>query len=985
MKQKFAFFLAVVLIITGLQSVYAITDERIYTDPVNQTYTGRREAKDMISNLNFTDVSDSYWAKEAIARAGSFGMIKGDGKRFRPGGAVTNQEAVALALRVIGMEARAQEAAVNIQAAIPPTTSLGTAWAFGYLNVAMQLGLITRAQYNDALVADQTAMDPNVNFVREAPARREDVAYWVVQGLTSQNTDLFTTTQSQQSINTYSDWDNISPNRANAVESAVRTGIMQGSGGRFNPKGSMTRAEMAQVLRNLDSVYFSFMNYEKKSGTVGGILDAQSNSTGGGELARRFYVRNALGQIDILEYNYLISSSPQDGITDAVVYRNGKITGLTGLAEGDKIEYIVNLVNNTVLYVQVQSPALATRTVLGNLGGVDVGKSTITLTDLNSKTFTYALVDGLLTEDGANNYVFISDKKRDVKQLPIGAKLELRLKNEVVDRITYLGDPVVEKEGRGIVIENNPAMGYLTFRDNSNRQVTKGYYSGDIKVKKRRYYNTQDDIGYLDRVFPNFQYNPLEANISEIEAGDIIFYRTDPKDANTIIDISAATDYVARYGKIKQFIPQAEISSLVIEYEDKQTAMFDIANDVFISKDGKPISSRDVMAGDWARILVNQAVIGSGNIMESVKEIKVEGDEHFISNIVKGQLTGLNPIQKQLEIKNAQSLGKAGWGNYKNLQKFSISAPDIEYYQDGNRISLDFAMQYLKRADGEVYLALENSVTGERVRKVTFRTGRDELLNPDTVISADGSGSFSLTGGYVATDNGTIVRRHGRLVDGQNIMAPDYAFVSLNGAGKAAVVDIVDPPDTSGVIIARGRIMSVNDGQSFKVHSMSVLTGNEWAFTPVQREFTIDYDTLFLDTEGYVDRNKFIGYTQDSVVDKVYYFVTDGTKATHVVDAPYAVNMISGVIYENSADSLNLKDATYYTPKTGKWTTVSTKDATASVATDALNTNCIIVKNNKVVLPNALQVGDRIRVLTEALPPVAPGMEVTPAIILVDK
>jgi hypothetical protein len=293
----------------------------------------------------------------------------------------------------------------------------------------------------------------------------------------------------------------------------------------------------------------------------------------------------------------------------------------------------------------------------------------------------------------------------------------------------------------------------------------------------------------------------------------------------------------------------------------------------------------------------------------------------------------------------------------------------------------------LRRAEGDVYIALENSPSGERAKMVTFRDGRDELLPADTVLTSNGVGTFSILSnpGDITTDAGTIVRRHGRLVDPTVIMPADYTHVSLNGGSRAAVVDIVDAPDVSGVFIARGRILSVDQGRNFRVQSMSVLSGSQWTFTPVQREFTIDYNTMLINSDGARSMaiENFIGYTDQSVLDRVYTIVYEGSRAARIIDAPYPRHAVRGIVYSMSGNTAHLRAAEYFDASTGRWLPVSLRDATITVTIPA---NSIVVKNNSVVTAASLVIGDTVRALTNVMPErMQTGVNINGYMVFVDR
>lgn len=978
MKKSAAVILSFILFMP-MTNAYALTDEYILNDQAQNTYMGRIEAPAMIENLRFNDIN-GHWAQEAIVRDGALNLVKGYGKSYNPNGTVSNAEAIAFVLRAIGRENEAVELGAAMQAQAAAGSALRTVWSLGYLNLANQLGLITPQEYASGIAPAGT----NSVFGRDAAATRERIADWIVRGLRTADANALPRNASVQKMLNYSDFDSVTPAYADAVDIVTLNKIMNGDGnGNFNPKKGITRAEIAQVLKNMDNNYFYVMGYLKKTGTVGTTQDSRYKTTGQEFVWRSIYVRTSDGTVDNLMYARQSDNVLSNNI-DAVVYRNGETGGLASLAEGDEIEYIVDTNTNEVMYVQV-TKGLDKATINAYLYSVNTAEGTINVTNSAGNHLIYSIIEGLAVNENGVDYIRIDDNMQDINKLPSGSILKIELANNIVTKLSYIGNPAVVNEIRGIVVENNRGFGYITIIDNSGKQLTKYYYEDDLKVKKQQYYDMDDKIGYIDEVFPNFEFNPRVTDISQIEPGDIVFLRISDNDASAISAISASTDYIMKYGKVKQISNGIESFSLLMEYEDKQTGWYDVADDIFVSLDGKPISVNDIKVGDWAKLLVNQAIIAPGNVMESVKEIAVEGGEHFISGIVKGELSGINDVQGQLVLKNSYALDKTGWSGYKNLTTYSLSGKDIEYYYNAKRISLDYAKQYFKRSDATVYVALENNYMGDRVRKVTFRIERDETLQPDTIIYSSGAGDFGILshGQNINADTGTIVRRHGRLVDPQDIMSSDYAYVVLNGNNKAAVVDIIEAPGTSGIMVARGRVQSVKEGNSFKVQSMSVLSGNEWIYTPVQREFSIDHNTLFIDADGIADSSKFIGYTDATVVDKVYNIIADGSRAAYVVDSPYCTKGVKGTVYKLEAGTVYLKDAYYYNDDTGKWKVVSNRDATISVA--ILN-ETIIAKNNKIMTQAALETGDQIRVMTNSLPdPVSSGTQVDGYIIIVEK
>ena len=978
MKKFNLFFLMFVIFFTNTVNIFAATDNKIFTDQVENIYEGTEDAKPLINNLKFTDVSNGHWAKEAITKAGALDIVKGYEKRYRPNAYVSNQEALAFALRVSGLEKEAQEEGERLKAQSQDKNILPI-WSMGYLSLARRNGLINQEQYNQAISQNQESL-PQGAFKREANATREQVIDWVIKSLNIIRQEPLSYT-TQQNIYNYKDWKNIDSQYVNSMEIALANGILKGDKNKMlNPKGALTRAEMAQILSNMDSLYNDAVGLTKKVGTIAGIKDEQTTKTGSAKLERKIYIRRDDGKVDIIKYIMESSSSPKSLDKDIVVYNNGAVTGLSSVREGSQIEYLVDDIDSIGYFVSVKDKNIKTSEANGNLVSVDFQNGIISIKDKNDKVYNYYIADSIVNSDASGNYVIIDHKKIKEQNLPTGSMFKLELKNNIVTNLTYVGDATLSKELRGIVVENNPEFGYIAVIDNKGNKVTKNYFIDDVEVEKQPYYENGDDIGYLDQMFPNFEYDPRDTTIDNIEAGDVVFITSDENDPNYIKKLSASPNYIMRKGKVLEVNNNIDLVKILVKFDNGQTNWYDIANGVYVSKAGKPINISNVTAGDYVKLLVNEAILSPGETIESVKEVLVEDSGHLIGDILKGKIGSVDPIQKTISLQNSYTLGKSGWENHQQIRKLSTANKNVSYYYNNGRVSLDFFKSRLKRADGEVYVALENGYSGNTISKITFRNGRDEMLEPDVVTSVD-VGSFTTTGnGTIKTDEGTIIRKNGKLVGQNNISVNDYVRVSLNGDGKAGIVDIYDAPNKKAVNIARGRVKQVEDNKWFIVQSMSQLNGDRWDYSPVERKFTIDEQTLYIAEDGIKNIKDFIGYTDKSVIGKAFTIVFEGDKATHIIDAPFAEKFVSGTVYE-TGENIKLKDSKYL--KSDKtWDIVSVKDATMNIATKP---NTIVIKNGKVTTANSLRKGDKLKVITEKLPEkITSGMNIDGRIIFVE-
>ncbi|MCL2574242.1 MAG: S-layer homology domain-containing protein [Defluviitaleaceae bacterium] len=958
---------AVLAVLMIMPSMVVFADDYILRDQVQNIYTGRTQADALINAAQFNDVGSNSPIQEIVVRGVALGLIHGDGPNFLPNQNLSRLEALSFVMRTLGFSAVALTVGTAI-ALEEGITSPEDVLSTGYLAVAVQLGMIVPDDIDN--------MGANVT--------REEVAAWIFGAASAASPGIFDVTAALTRVYGFNDWRNISGPYLMAIEHVVAANIMRGDGTNFNPRGNITRGEMAQVLANMDSILFEINGWQRKHATVARVQDAQYVTTGEAALWRNIYVRLGDGTVDVLQYQIVENPSPQVMDRGAVVFNNGVVGGMGMLVAGDTIEYIVESDTNTVLYINVLSEAQTTY-VEGRLFAINADESTIVLQNADNDSFMYSMAEGIIMHRRGNNYIMMDQERHNITTMPYGQNLRLTLRNNVVISISFVGLPVLVDEVRGLVVENNPAFGYMVIIDSNGQRRIMRYYENEMHVEKVRHFDTAVP-SYINHLFPSFSFNPNATTIDNINPGDIVFIRPDPEDAGVILMISAATNYIMRYGRVSNITHHDGYLSLLFEFESGQTTWFDISTSILITRDGRRLNPLAIQTGDWARVLVNEAIIAPGHVMTSVVEMTIEGGNRHISSIVRGSLSGINSIQNQIVIEHAQTLAQTGWTDHREIAQFSISGNNIQFFYNDEQISRDQAVNMFgRRGDTTVYLALENHFAGEAVRMVSFRSEREERLPNDTVIHADGTGTIQLAGQIadINTDIGTIVRRHGRLVSGLDIFPSDYLTVVLSGAGTAAVIDIFERPDTSGLQIMRARVDEINDGASFTVQSMSQLFGNEWAFTPVQREFTIDPRTVFL-PHGTFSLDTFLTYTETSVFDEVFTIVTDGARASHIFQHNFANRSARGTIFNVDGDVIHLRDVSIQDPVTGQWHVISNVNNTMTVTVDA---GTLIGRNNAVVQPWALQNGDQLLIMTSDMPAPAdrePGMNIQAQIIMVD-
>ncbi len=496
-------------------------------------------------------------------------------------------------------------------------------------------------------------------------------------------------------------------------------------------------------------------------------------------------------------------------------------------------------------------------------------------------------------------------------------------------------------------------------------KVTRNYYKNQVKVEKAPYYEVEDLIGYIDEMFPSFKFDPRDTTAEHVQPGDYIYMHLDSE--RVITNISASTNHIVRYGKVKQFTPGGmAISKMMIEDEQGQIFHLEVPSYAPVTKGGIPITASQIQEGDWVKVLLSQGTIAPGYTSEYVKEVVVDRGSRHISNIYRGQITHIDTYQNNLYLQNTQPMVKNGWGPYKDIKELSIKQGSVQPYYMGNLVSWDYVTRYLKHQPGYVYIAMEEYYGSERAVKLDFQSIHQRTLPPTTIISAQPGLIKLMSGEEIQIYDDAIIRRNGRLVDSYSIMPSDYAQVVVTGDNKAAVIDISDRPTKGNLQIFRGRIKKIQDRETFEVETFSILEDTLWMYHPIPRTFTIDTRTRFYDESGVIDgMEDFKGYGENSQIEEVYTAIVDGDYAQAVIKMPYTRYSVRGEVYESSDGEIKIKDTYIYHDSLKRWQVKGRKDNTQNIT---LAPNTAVLKNGKLVSPKSLVAGDKIRIMTDTNP-----------------
>ncbi len=518
-------------------------------------------------------------------------------------------------------------------------------------------------------------------------------------------------------------------------------------------------------------------------------------------------------------------------------------------------------------------------------------------------------------------------------------------------------------EDRGIVVENQPDLGYIVYRNESGREITCYYYKEEIVVEKTPYYESEDRIGYLDELFPSFEYDPRDISITSIMPGDNIYIRRNHEGVATYI--SAYNDYLMRYAKVISYdYNTGGLPSIGLQDDKGNVYYYEIPLQTPITKGGKLISFGGIQTGDWVKVLVSQRIMGIGHMSEKVIEIVVDNGSRYIENLYRGKLLNIDSFNQAMNLADAQVLGKSAWGPYNSLKRLGINMSSTLAYVGGNRMPMSYIDRYMRNYDGYAYVATENYKGKESAVKLNFQSKSQVTLPPSLVISATGNTIKLLSGHTINVAEDSIIVRDKRLIDGNGIMVGDTITAVITGESKLAVGTIQNKEQTNSLEVYRGRINKIEDRESFEVETFSLLNGTTWYYHPTPHVFTIDAETRFYTSEGFVENGieSFIDYGEQTLFNKVFTVVADGGRAKVITDIGYSTEAVKGEVYKTEEGKVSIKDVYYYHNDQKKWVEYSRKNVGATLN---VQPNTVIIKDGEAVPMRMLEVGDKLSVVVE--------------------
>ncbi len=180
------------------------------------------------NRIKFTDVTDSAWYADAVTFLAARGITSGTtATTFSPDATLTRGQFITLLMRAYNM-APDENTANNFSDA-------GNTYYTGYLAAAKRLGITSGVGGN--------------KFAPEQAITRQEMFTMLYNALKSLG--KLPEGDSGKTLADFTDSGDVEPWATEAMTALAKSGTIAGSGGKLDPTGRSTRAQMAQVLYNL--------------------------------------------------------------------------------------------------------------------------------------------------------------------------------------------------------------------------------------------------------------------------------------------------------------------------------------------------------------------------------------------------------------------------------------------------------------------------------------------------------------------------------------------------------------------------------------------------------------------------------------------------------------------------------------------------------------------------------------------------------------
>lgn len=370
----------------------------------------------------FSDVASGHWAEKHIAKLYLQGIVTGYNGAFRPSDNVSQQEAVVMALRFMGVAGQAKQD----EAVVFPTAFTVSDFYKSYVNLALTNGLLDRTE---EFKAAENAPD-------EAWGTRKASREWITKLAVRAIGQKAKADALAGQPSSFGDSADISEGFAGYINAAAELNLVKGvSADSFAPQAAVNRASLVTIFSRAESL-ISVAYAGQSSGVIAALADGIV----------------VLYGADGKETTYRTNASTLYARSDSE--KLFPLSGLQAYTDGTVIAK-----DGVALYVEQSGTEVRTKSVSG----------TIVSNLPGSQQFYLKLADGSVEKFVYNDSAFFRDASGNViaaDKLLEGSTVDVSMdtfrQTPTVLDVRLVGE-IVNKSGKGTLV--SAADGKLSIRD----------------------------------------------------------------------------------------------------------------------------------------------------------------------------------------------------------------------------------------------------------------------------------------------------------------------------------------------------------------------------------------------------------------------------------------------------------------------------------------------------------------------------------------
>ncbi|MDR6549560.1 S-layer homology domain-containing protein [Paenibacillus qinlingensis] len=524
--------------------------------PVNTTTSTTSNSN---VRLSFNDVSSDYWGIRHISKLALEGVIEGVAEGiYSPETSVSQQDVLIMATRMMGLQADADNLATDT---VFPDYMLVDKYARNYVALALQKGLISTEQEKV-----RTQGTKPVGNWGQQKATREWVAEVVIRAIGKASLAESLSTKATS----FTDNQQISNSALGFVNAAVSLKVVDGfEDGSFQPKGAVTRAQMAAFLSRSQKNLTTLPERAKKgymtsltSGSIG-LMDKDGNTS-----------------------TYKISPN-------TVFFGNKNDVAISSKELQETYEVSIVQVNGTAYYVEILSDELHMDIHEGQLLKLNLTTMKATLDDYES----YDLASDVAVTD-------MNGRGLSLGEIVAGSTIQIR-KSQLVDSDKYTSIVVkqipVSKTAVGDIQTLNKDAMQLTLIESA---------SGETET-----------YGFSSNLIATMADNTL-INLDAIHVGDTVEYTVKNSEIVKLIVKKQADVGTSVEGTFKQFTDD-QSTILINKTSGKTVDAYELSSNTRVVINGLANASvYDLAAGDQLKLdVLNNKVTTITVINRSIENL----------------------------------------------------------------------------------------------------------------------------------------------------------------------------------------------------------------------------------------------------------------------------------------------------------------------------------------------------------------------------